>query len=97
MVTALFTVSYDVPVTDPDLMGHLEPLERAVQPTHDAGIQVELGGDLPDTAAAPMTGRGELIGEVSHDSGTSCPGSDRRSGGRAEPALPASSARAATV
>jgi putative drug exporter of the RND superfamily len=62
--TALLTVSYDVPVTDPDLMGHLEPLDHAVQPTRDAGLQVELGGDLPDTAAAPMTGRGELIGIV---------------------------------
>jgi RND superfamily putative drug exporter len=60
--TALITVSYDVPVTDPDLMGHLEPLEHAIEPTQDAGVQVELGGDLPDTAAAPMTGRGELIG-----------------------------------
>jgi len=60
--TALTTVSYDVPVTDPDLMGQLEPLESAVGPTRDAGVQVELGGDLPDTAAAPMTGRGELIG-----------------------------------
>jgi putative drug exporter of the RND superfamily len=62
--TALSTVSYDVPVTDPDLMGHLAPLEHAVQSTRDAGIQVELVGDLPDTAAAPMTGRGELVGVV---------------------------------
>jgi len=60
--TALLTVSYDVPTTDPDLMGNLEPLENAIRPTQDSGIQVELGGDLPDTAAAPMTGRGELIG-----------------------------------
>jgi RND superfamily putative drug exporter len=60
--TALFTVSYGVPVTDPDLMGNLDPLEHAIRPTQDDGIQVELGGDLPDTAAAPMTGRGELIG-----------------------------------
>jgi putative drug exporter of the RND superfamily len=60
--TALYTVSYDVPVTDPDLMGNLEPLEQAVQPTRAGGLQIELGGDLPDTAAAPMTGRGELIG-----------------------------------
>ena len=60
--TALFGVSYAVPVTDPDLMGNLGPLDRAVAPTRDAGLQVELGGDLPDTAAAPMTGRGELIG-----------------------------------
>ena len=37
---------------------------KAVDPTRDAGIQVELGGDLPDTAAAPMRGTGELIGIV---------------------------------
>ena len=28
--TAMLVVSYDVPVTDPDLMGNLEPLEDAV-------------------------------------------------------------------
>jgi RND superfamily putative drug exporter len=60
--TALFTVSYDVPVTDADLMGNLDPLAHAVAATRAAGLQVELGGDLPDTAAAPMQGRGELIG-----------------------------------
>ncbi len=60
--TALLVVSYDVPVTDPDLMGHLEPLDAAVAPTRDLGLQVELGGELPDTAAAPMSGHGELIG-----------------------------------
>jgi RND superfamily putative drug exporter len=60
--TALLTVSYDVPVTDPDLMGHLEPLENAVASTQDAGLRVELNGEVPESAAAPMTGRGELIG-----------------------------------
>jgi len=60
--TALVTVSYDVPVTDPDLMGDLEPLDHAVAATRADGLQVELGGDLPDTAAAPMSGHGELIG-----------------------------------
>ncbi len=60
--TALVTVSYDAPVTDPDLMGNLEPLEDAVAATRDAGLQVELNGELPESAAAPMTGRGELIG-----------------------------------
>ncbi|MDX6359969.1 MAG: hypothetical protein QOH37_3023 [Nocardioidaceae bacterium] len=60
--TALFTVSYDVPVTDPDLMGNLTPLEHAVQPTREAGVQVELGGVVPDNAAAPLSGHGELIG-----------------------------------
>ncbi len=61
--TALLTVQYDVPVTDDDLMGNLAPLEKAVAPTRDH-LQVELGGELPDTAAAPMKGQGELIGIV---------------------------------
>ena len=62
--TALLTVSYDAPVTHHDLMENLAPLDKAVAPTRDAGIQVELGGELPDTAAAPMRGSGELIGIV---------------------------------
>src|SRR5258708_5606920 len=49
---------------DPALMGTLRPLDRAVAPTRPAGLQVELGGDLPDTAAAPIKGRGELIGII---------------------------------
>ncbi|MGZ5400985.1 MAG: MMPL family transporter, partial [Nocardioides sp.] len=60
--TTLVDVSYDVPVTDPDLMGHMEPLEEAVSPIRDTGLQVELGGEVPGTAAAPMEGYGELIG-----------------------------------
>ena len=47
---------YDVPVTHRDLMGTLEPLEEAVAPTRDAGLQVALGGELPGTAAAPRAG-----------------------------------------
>jgi RND superfamily putative drug exporter len=62
--TALFTVMYDVPVTDPDLMGDMAPLEDAVAPAEAAGLDVALGGELPGTAAAPMDGRGELIGIV---------------------------------
>src|SRR3954468_10130940 len=62
--TALLTVEYDAPVTDHDLYENLTPLNKAVAPTRDAGVQVELGGDLPDTAAAPMRGSGELIGIV---------------------------------
>ena len=62
--TTLLTVGYDAPVTDSDLMGHLEPLEAAVAPTRAAGLQVELGGELPESAVAPMEGRGELIGIV---------------------------------
>ncbi len=62
--TALLVVSYDEPVTHPDLMENLEPLEDAVTDTRDAGFQVEFGGDLPGTAAAPMKGYGELIGVI---------------------------------
>ena len=62
--TALLVVSYDVPVTDPDLMGDMTPLEEAVGPARDAGLQVELGGELPSTAAAPMSGYGELVGII---------------------------------
>ena len=60
--TALFTVLYDVPTTHRDLLGDLGPLEEATAATVDAGYRVELGGELPNTAAAPMDGRGELIG-----------------------------------
>ena len=62
--TALLRVTYDVEVTHPDLMGNLEPLDKAVAPTRAAGHQVELNGELPDTAAAPMRGSGEIIGLV---------------------------------
>ncbi len=62
--TALLTVDYDAPVTNHDLYENLAPLNKAVEPTRDAGIQVELGGELPDTAAAPMRGSGELIGII---------------------------------
>src|SRR3954470_23283176 len=51
--TALLTVRYDVPVTHRDLLGHAEPLEEAVAPTRDTGLQVALGGELPATAQAP--------------------------------------------
>jgi RND superfamily putative drug exporter len=62
--TAVVNVSYDVPVTDPDLMGNLAPLETAVAPLRAAGTQVELGGEVPESAAAPMEGRGEIIGVI---------------------------------
>jgi len=60
--TALLTVQYDAPVTHHDLMGNIAPLDEAVAPTRDDGLQVELGGDVPDSAAAPMRGTGELVG-----------------------------------
>ncbi|GAA2166451.1 MMPL family transporter [Pedococcus bigeumensis] len=62
--TAVVTVTYDAPVTDPDLMANLDPIEAAVAPLRATGVQVELGGELPESAAAPMAGRGEVIGIV---------------------------------
>ena len=60
--TVLLDVRYDVPVTDPDLMGELGALETAVAPTEAAGLQVELGGDVPDSATLEIGGTGELVG-----------------------------------
>ncbi|MFC7363522.1 MMPL family transporter [Nocardioides astragali] len=60
--TAVLTVQYAEPVTHPDLMGNIEPLRAAIAETIDAGYQVELGGDLPDTAGEAFGGTGELIG-----------------------------------
>ena len=62
--TALLTLQYDVEVTDPAVYQKMGPLERAIAPTQADGLQVELGGELPETAAAPMAGTGELIGIV---------------------------------
>jgi RND superfamily putative drug exporter len=60
--TVLLGVRYDVPVTDPDLMGELGPLQEAVAPTEATGLQVELGGDVPESASLEVGGTGELIG-----------------------------------
>ncbi|CAI9413465.1 MMPL family transporter [Nocardioides sp. T2.26MG-1] len=64
--TALVTVSYDVPVTDPDLVGKsgYDPLVGAIEPLRDAGLQAELGGELPGGAESEMAGTGELAGVV---------------------------------
>ena len=64
--TALVTVSYDVPVTDPDLVGAhgYDPLVDAIEPLRDAGLQAELGGELPGGAESQMTGTGELAGVI---------------------------------
>ena len=60
--TVLLDVRYAVPVTHADLMGELGALERAVAPTEAAGLQVELGGDVPDSANTVIGGTGELVG-----------------------------------
>ncbi|WP_210649257.1 MMPL family transporter [Nocardioides sp. SYSU D00065] len=65
--TAILTVVLDVPVTDPDLAGGagLASLESAVADVAevaDGGLQVEFGGELPNTAVGEIQGTGELIG-----------------------------------
>src|SRR5687767_7528932 len=60
--TAVLTVQYAEPITHPDLMANIEPLEGAIADTIDAGLQVELGGELPETAGEPIGGTGELVG-----------------------------------
>jgi RND superfamily putative drug exporter len=60
--TAVLTVQYDQPITHTDLMANTEPLEGAIAATIDTGLQVELGGELPDTAGEPIGGTGELVG-----------------------------------
>ena len=64
--TALVTVSYDVPTTDADLVGPsgYDPLEAAIAPLRDAGLQAELGGELPSQAESTMSGTGEIAGVV---------------------------------
>ncbi|MDF1606306.1 MMPL family transporter [Nocardioides sp. YIM 152315] len=64
--TALVTVAYDVPVTDPDLVGKsgYQPLADAIEPLRAAGLQAELGGELPGGAESQMKGTGELAGVI---------------------------------
>ena len=62
--TALLVVQYDVPVTHHDLYQDIDPLEDAVDPYREDGLQVELGGELPSTAVGTIEGNGELIGIV---------------------------------
>ncbi|NHA69607.1 MMPL family transporter [Phycicoccus flavus] len=62
--TALLQVRYDVPVTDDDLMGDLGPLTDAVAPTRGTGLQVALGGEVPDSATLEAGGTGEVVGVV---------------------------------
>lgn len=60
--TALLDVQYRVPVTHPDLMGNVKPLQEAAAPARAAGLQVEFGGDVPNSAGSAVRGSGELIG-----------------------------------
>ena len=64
--TALVTIGYDAPVTDPDLVGAhgYDPLEGAIEPLREAGLQAELGGELPGGAESELKGTGELAGVI---------------------------------
>jgi RND superfamily putative drug exporter len=64
--TALVSIGYDVPVTDVDLVGAngYDPLEGAIEPLREAGLQAELGGELPGGAESEMKGTGELAGVI---------------------------------
>jgi len=64
--TALVTLGYDVPSTDDDLVGAsgYDPLVEAVTPLREAGLEAELGGELPSQTESTMKGTGELAGVV---------------------------------
>ena len=64
--TALISMEYDVPTTDPDLVGAkgYDPLKDAVAPLRDAGLQAELGGELPSQTESTMKGTGEIVGVI---------------------------------
>jgi RND superfamily putative drug exporter len=61
--TALLAVSYHVPVTDFRGTEGVDALNAAAAPARDAGLQVELGGSVPENFSAP-DGVAEAIGVV---------------------------------
>ena len=60
--TALFTVTYSEPVTDPRLLGNVEDLEQAMAPLEQGGLTVEYGGEVPESGVADVEGIGEAVG-----------------------------------
>jgi putative drug exporter of the RND superfamily len=61
--TALISVRYDVPVTDFKGSEGVDALRSAAEPAVDAGLQVELGGQVAENISAP-DGTAEAIGIV---------------------------------
>ncbi|HEY5881276.1 MAG TPA: MMPL family transporter [Nakamurella sp.] len=59
--TALLSVRYDVPVTDFAGSEAVDALWSAADPTRQAGLQVALGGQVPENFAPP-SGTAELVG-----------------------------------
>src|SRR4051794_6256592 len=61
--TALIEIRYDVPVTDFTGSEGVDAIRRATEATEQSGLQVELGGEVPENFTAP-SGTAEAIGIV---------------------------------
>ena len=61
--TALISISYDIPVTDFTGSEGIDALEAATAPLRDAGLQVELGGQVAENFSAP-SGTAEAVGII---------------------------------
>ena len=61
--TSMITVQYEVPISEVTGGETLEELEDAARPIAEAGMQVEFGGELPESMPEPG-GRAEAIGIV---------------------------------
>jgi RND superfamily putative drug exporter len=61
--TSMITVQYDAPITEVIGGDSLEDLKEAAQPLNAAGMQVEFGGELPESMPEPG-GRAEIIGII---------------------------------
>ena len=59
--TAVLSVQYDIPVTDFTGNEGIDALVEATAELREAGLQVELGGQVPENVQAP-SGRAELVG-----------------------------------
>lgn len=59
--TALLTVQYGVPITELEREQAQGELDRATAPLAAAGMQVEYGGELPESMVEP-DGRAEVVG-----------------------------------
>ncbi|HET8657983.1 MAG TPA: MMPL family transporter [Micromonosporaceae bacterium] len=59
--TALIEVRYDIPVTDFSGAEGIDALRTAARPTERAGLQVEIGGELPESRSKP-DGTAEAVG-----------------------------------
>jgi RND superfamily putative drug exporter len=61
--TAILALTYDVPVTSFEGTAAVDQLDQASALTRESGLQVELGGEVPENLVAPG-GTAELIGVV---------------------------------